>query len=181
MSVALSYNLGAIPRLQNRIALLGKVDRRGLLDLVGAEVESQTKRRIETEKSGPDGIPWDSWSPGYAETRHGGHSLLEADGHLLGSIDHQVAGDDSVEIGSNLVYARIQQEGSGSEPVTVPAHKRLITKVFGRELSFGVWASVDTYRFVQNIPARPYLGLSGENEHDIEAIVDSFIDGVLGL
>lgn len=180
MSVALSYNLGSVNRLRDRIALLGKVDRRGLLDIVGGEVESQTKRRIETEKSSPNGLPWAAWSERHAATRHGGHSALEEEGHLLGSIDHQVVGD-SVEIGSNLVYARIQQEGSGSEPVTVPAHKRLITQVFGRELSFGVWASVGTYDFVQNIPARPYLGLSGENEHDVEAIVDTFIDGVLGL
>lgn len=180
MSVALNYNLGAIPRLQARIGLLADLDRRGLLDVVGAEVESQTKRRIETEKSSPDGIPWADWSPGYAETRHGGHSALEGEGHLLGSIDHQVVGD-SVEIGSNLVYAAVHQGGSGSEPVKVPAHKRLITQVFGRKLSMGVWASVDTYSFIQNIPARPYLGLSGDNEADIEALVDNFIDGVLGL
>lgn len=180
MSAALQYNLAAITRLQDRIGSLSKIDRRALLGLVGGEVESQVRRRIETEKSSPEGIPWADWSERHAATRHGGQSTLEGDGHLLGSIDHQVGGD-SVEIGSNLVYAAVHQFGSGSESVNVPAHKRLITKVFGRELSMGVWASVDSYSFVQNIPDRAYLGLSGENEHDVEAIVDTFIDGVLGL
>lgn len=48
--------------------------------------------------------------------------ILQVLGHLKGSI-HQVAGRDQVEVGSNLIYARIHQEGGKAgrgHKVTIP-------------------------------------------------------------
>lgn len=85
-------------------------DTRPLLEAVGAVAESQTRRRLGEDKEGPDGEAWPEWSERYARTRHRGHRLLENEGDLLDSI-HYVAGPDTAEVGSGLVYAAIHQFG----------------------------------------------------------------------
>lgn len=109
-SLELNHDLSGLGRLQGRIKRLTDLDKHSLLETVGAVVESQTKRRLQTEKESPDGQPWTDWSPRYAKTRHGGHSLLMNEGNLDDSIQFLVTAD-SVEIGSNLVYAAPQQFG----------------------------------------------------------------------
>jgi phage virion morphogenesis protein len=146
--VALHIDLSRLKLIQRRLDALGKFDRPALLDVVGNQVEAQTRVRLSEEKHAPDGAAWPDWSPEYAATRHGDQSLLEGEGDLLGSIDHVVTGDE-VEIGSNLIYARPHQEGADFSIVRNKAHVR--------------------------IPARPYLGLSDKNEAELErTIVDWF-------
>ena len=132
-----------LERLNKRLAEMtaGLKDFGPLLEGLGAEVESQARRRISEEKASPDGTPWQPWSEAYGETRRGGHSLLEGEGDLLDSIQYVVDGD-RVEIGSNLIYAAIHQHGG--DDVGIP------------------------------IPARPYLGISPENEEDLVAIIDDW-------
>lgn len=103
-------NLQADPRLAGRLERLAQLDTTPLLEAIGAEVESQTRRRIAVDKASPAGLPWPEWSDDYAATRHSGQSLLQGDGHLLDSITHQVEGD-SVLIGSPLIYAATHQFG----------------------------------------------------------------------
>lgn len=103
-------DLFADPRLAGRLQRLAQLDTTPLLEAIGAEVESQTRRRIAVDKASPAGVPWPEWSADYAATRHSGHSLLQGAGHLLDSITHQVDGD-SVLIGSPLVYAATHQFG----------------------------------------------------------------------
>lgn len=143
---ALQYDLTGIARLEKRLARLANPDTAALLDSIGAEVESQTRRRIEEEKTSPEGQPWPEWSDRYAATREGDQSLLSGGGDLLDSITHNVTGGQ-VEIGSNLVYAAIHQFG-------------------GAEVGI-------------NIPPRPYLGVSPENQADLAAIVDNWVDAQL--
>lgn len=110
--VALRVDLTGLKAVQARLDRLASIDRRQLLQNIGSVVESQTRRRIESEKQSPEGQPWPKWSDRYAETRGSGKSLLRGDSQsgLLDSIDHQVNGDE-VEIGSNLVYAATHQFG----------------------------------------------------------------------
>ncbi len=75
-----------------------------------AVIESQTRRRISDEKTDPDGKAWADWSPAYAKTRHGGHSLLQNTGSLLDDIFHDKQGGNWV-VGSSLIYAAIQDQG----------------------------------------------------------------------
>ncbi len=147
--VGLNFDLSGLPQLAERIARLGRADRGALLDDLGAAVVSQTQRRIGEEKTGPDGERWPAWSASHARTRHGNQSLLVASGNLLDTITHMVSGSESVEIGSNLVYAAAHQ--------------------------FGLDMSVVSSRRRVTLPARPYLGLSGDNEADLEAIADDFL------
>lgn len=84
-----------------------------LLDALGAEIETQTRRRIREEKTGSDGEEWAPWSERYAARREGrGGSLLLRDGHLDDSIQHFVRhGSDEVVVGSTMVYAATHQFG----------------------------------------------------------------------
>lgn len=124
MSVSIQVDLGGIERLRERLERLAGLDMSGLLEAIGAEVESQTRRRIEEEKRGPDGTRWPAWSKGYAATRHKGHSLLIGEGNLLDSIQYVVSGDQ-VEVGTNLVYAAIHQFGGAEAGMNIPARPYL--------------------------------------------------------
>lgn len=146
--VALHVDLTSIESLQRRLARLGEFNRGELLDAIGAEVETQTHRRLRDEKTAPDGTPWEPWSDSYKRSRHGGNGLLMGEGDLDDSIQYLVNGD-AVEIGSNIEdYAAIHQFGGTSDMAPGPA----------------------------SIPAREYLGLSDENIDDIAAIIDDFVD-----
>ena len=104
-------NLAADPRILARLERLAEFDLGPLLEGIGMEVETQTRRRIQDEKTTPDGGSWPEWSADYAKTRHSGHSLLQGEGHLLDSITYEVTGD-SVLVGSPLVYAATHQFGA---------------------------------------------------------------------
>jgi phage virion morphogenesis protein len=150
MSLQLNINMSQIDRLGARIQALGNIDRSELLEGLAAEVESQTRRRLSDEKTAPDGTPWAAWTDDYAATRHGGHSLLESSGALIDSIE-SVASDDSVEIGSNLIYAAIHNLGGTEDMAPAPA----------------------------GITARQYLGFSDDNLTDLQFVVDDFIDAAI--
>lgn len=93
-----------------------------LADDASELLASQTKRRIDQDKAAPDGTPWADWSEDYAATRHGGHSLLKGENHLLTSIQGYATAEDAV-VGSNADYAAVHQEGS--EDGTTPARPYL--------------------------------------------------------
>lgn len=144
--VGLRWGFEYEAELQQHVNRMLHLDKRGLLDAVGAEVESQVRRRISTEKAGPDGKPWVAWSERYAATRHAGQSLLQSEGHLLDSITYVVAIDGShVDVGSNLVYAAIQNFGGAK--VGKP-----------------------------NLPPRPYLGFSTENREDLRSVITKWLE-----
>ena len=115
-----------------------------LLESIGAMVESQTRQRIQEDKTGPDGKAWPKWSERYGKTRNSGQSLLQNEGDLLDSIQYLVNGKE-VEIGSNLVYAATHQYGDEA----------------------------------RSIPARTFLGLSDENERELDDLIQGFIQDLL--
>jgi phage virion morphogenesis protein len=98
-----------------RMLSLVHVDLQPLMDNIGGIVESQSQYRVEEEKKAPDGTDWQEWSDSYAATRHENQSLLMSAGHLRDSIQHET---DTLqtEIGSNLIYAGVHQEGMGRIP-----------------------------------------------------------------
>ena len=142
-----TYSFDQVQRLGIRIQALAGIDRNALLEGIASEVENQTRRRLTQEKESPDGTPWPAWSDDYALTRHGGHSLLENEGPLVDSIE-SITNDDSVETGSNLIYAAVQNDG-GDESMAPGAAA---------------------------IPSREYLGFSSDNLTDLQHVVDDFID-----
>ncbi|EGQ7799293.1 phage virion morphogenesis protein [Vibrio parahaemolyticus] len=162
-----------IKRYEELIATLGDPKHKAeLLDVMGALVESQTRRRIADEKTAPDGSPWPDWSPEYKKTRHGNQSLLQGGGDLLDSITYVVQ-RNQVRIGSPLPYSGVHQDGF-SGAVQVDAHTRLITQAFGKALAFPVYQSVGAFTRQMNIPQREFLGLSSDNQQEVFAVIGDF-------
>lgn len=149
MSRDLEIDLSRLLPIRRRLELLSRLRMDQLLEVLGSEQESQVRRRIHEEKTAPDGEKWDEWSEGYAARRPSRGGLLELDGGLVESIAYALDGDTLV-VGSDLVYARVHQEGSVYGP---------LQKGQGR------------------IPARPYLGVSDDNLEDLGELVIKFIEG----
>lgn len=105
---------------------------------IGRTLVQQTRRRLLTEKTAPDGTPWAPWSPTYAITRGGKHSLLIDSGAMLNSIKATVRGASGsvafVSIDSDLDYSAVNQK------------------------------------------TRPFLGMSDENESEIQDIVGDWME-----
>ena len=148
MSIGVQYDLAGVARLQERIAKLGNLDRRALLQQLAGVAESQTRERITSgAEKAPDGEPWQAWTARYAATRHGNNSMLDGEGNLADSITSEIEGDEAL-IGSNLVYAAIHQHGGTPDMAPGPA----------------------------GIPAREYLGFSQDNLDEIESVADRWLD-----
>ncbi|MCQ4630934.1 phage virion morphogenesis protein [Shinella sp. CPCC 100929] len=140
------------------IAQIADPDVPQYLDELGGIVTSQTQKRIRSEKTSPAG---EAWKP-----NREGTSILFRSGALDDSIHHEVAGN-SVEVGSNLVYAGIHQHGGK----IVPKNKNALAFSSGGQ--FFMAKSV-------TMPARPYVGISAANEPEIIAFTEAFISAGAG-
>lgn len=140
-----------LERLNVRIGrlLAGLKNLEPLMRNLAVAGENQTRKRLEQEKHGPNGEIWPEWSPAYAATRHGGQSLLEGKGHLLDSLT-AFADAQTAGWGTNVKYAAIHQFGGKA----------------GRN------RQVD-------IPARPYFGVSDDNEQEFLDITERYLDRLL--
>lgn len=134
-------------RASRQVGNLAALPRTLVLDGLGQLGEMQTKRRIATEKTSPDGTPW--------RPNRAGTSILVQQGFLRDSIHHAVEGSSSVRWGSPLVYAGIHQAGG----TILPTNGRFLVFRMGDRTIFA--ASV-------TIPARPYLGISAANRVQME-------------
>jgi phage virion morphogenesis protein len=131
---------------------------RPLFDAIGGAMVVSTQHRFEEER-GPDGYRWPA---SYRAMEEGGKTLTDS-GRLVRSITHN-ATDDGVEIGTDVIYAAIQQLGG---TVRAKTKKGLRFRI-GRN---GGWV---TKRSVF-IPARPFLGVDAEDEKDIRSISEQWI------
>jgi phage virion morphogenesis protein len=86
---------------------------------IGAMIERQTKDRIRTDKTAPDGTPWAPWSDRYAQTRNTGNrranSLLIDSENLLESVQDYTTGTTAT-VGSQTPYSAIHQFGGRGIP-----------------------------------------------------------------
>lgn len=140
-----------------KLTRLSSFNRALVLESLGAMVESQTRRRIESEKTSPDGA---AWKPNRAGT-----SILKRAGLLLASIHYRVSGDE-VRIGTGMIYGAIHQFGG----TIVPKNAR---KLVFQGLNGLVFADQVT------IPARPYLGVSSANLAEMRPVLISAISRLL--
>jgi phage virion morphogenesis protein len=116
-----------------------------------------------------EGSPAGSWPRLAASTmkKKGyttGHKLLILSGRLFGSISYQVTGN-TLTIGTNRVYAAVQQFGSADRRGGSIGPQ---AKIAGRETKRG--------RF-QNIPARPYLVFRPEDPKNIASGFEAYLAG----
>ncbi|MDR3173177.1 MAG: phage virion morphogenesis protein [Treponema sp.] len=155
----------ALARVLNGVKL-GSGDRAQLLHDIGVEMVRQTRERFDSQEDS-EGNKWKDLAQKTKDyyNRHdlGGGSLLVQSGGLRDSTESQVPDSWSVLSGATKVYAAIHQWGGeirpkGAKALFVPGYGRL-KKV--------------------TIPARPYLGISGQDASDIAAIAQRFAAGRL--
>ena len=104
-----------------------------------------------TAQQAPDGTPWAPLKDWYRESKKkNADKILTLDGHLSGTLRYQ-ASDTGVVFGSDRPYAAIHQFGGTIKPKNKKALK----------LGSGDDA---TYARSVTIPARPWLGLSADDE-----------------
>lgn len=118
---------GALQALESQRKRMDSV--RGVLDRVGALLESKIHQRFDT-KTNPDGNAWTPWSPITAKrrARESRGTLLEHSGHMRDSLSYTV-GADFVEVGFGVAYAMSHETGTKNNP-----KRRLIANGYG-ELS----------------------------------------------
>lgn len=122
-----------------------------LLDI--AEYLHQATDERFVKKIAPDGSPWAPLSP-VTLARKKGPRILRESGLLQDTLRHQVS-DNELAFGTDRVYGAVHQ--FGQKRGASGTNKR------GAPIPWG------------DIPARPYLGLSSEDESEILAIVGDYL------
>ena len=121
---------------------------------IGEHLLNTTRQRFNDEQD-PDGKPWEPLSPTtIARKKRNQDKILIQDGHLQGTLNYRV-GKDHIDIGSPRIYAGVQQFGA--------AKGAFGTTRKGHPIPWG------------NIPARPFLGLSAQDDREIRTVVRDFI------
>ena len=140
---------------------LGQMDTAPLMRRLGERIQAWTQDRFDAnQQQAPDGTPWAKLNPKYAQNkpRHLQNRKLTLSGDLRKSIRWQLLDSQSVLVGTNVKYAAIHQFGGTIRPKK------------GKALAFGG-------RFVQSvtIPARPYLGISEQDNKEIREIIKDWV------
>lgn len=138
-----------IRRMLQRLINAGTNPRPALLE-IGEDLVDSTKKRFGAT-TGPDGVPWARNKPSTIK-RKGRDQPLTHGGALMDQINYQLTGNDTLDVGSPAVYAAMQQFGG--------------TKARFQNL----WGDV---------PARPFIGISDDDEHNIIDIINKHLQDAL--
>lgn len=152
---------GETDELLARLNQMSGIDKAGVMNAIAEGVRTSTLERFRSEES-PEGT---RWKPSIRATRQGGKTLTKSVG-LKNSIKTQADGTGAT-VGTNLVYAATHQFGD----------ERTIRAKKSRYLRFQIgdrWVSVPSVRV--NIPARPFLGISKEDEEEIKAMLEEVFE-----
>jgi len=163
----------AVKALQRALA-----DKRPILRQIGEELVASTDERFVSMQS-PDGAPWKPLHPRTIRQKRNKNKILTERGLLRGSIHYELNGD-TLEVGTDRKYGAIHQFGG---VVKIPARTQTVkvgTKGknkgrFMKAKSKAAHAIERTFTIPAHdvtIPARPFLGLSAEDEQAIQRIVE---------
>lgn len=156
---------------------MGEPGTQDLMPRLGEYLQDSTQKRFKSQTA-PDGTAWAPLQPRYARRKkYAKDKILTLRGYLRGGIHYQVTGAAEVEVGSNTKYAAIHQLG-GSIDQNAQSRKVRYRSVSGRVLFAGKkhkrgvterWVTRGAYQV--NIPARPFLGISTEDDKEIRSII----------
>lgn len=152
---------GDTDALLGRMEQISDLDKAEIMNAIAEGLRTSTLERFRAEES-PEGT---KWKPSIRATRQGGKTLTKSVG-LKNSIKAQADGTGAA-VGTNLVYAATHQFGD----------ERTIRAKKGSYLRFQIgdrWVSIPSVRV--NIPARPFLGISKDDEEEIKAILDEVFE-----
>ncbi|WP_319414408.1 phage virion morphogenesis protein [uncultured Cohaesibacter sp.] len=128
---------------------------------IGEEEADVTRDRF-SEEVDPWGRAWAPLNPLYQKTKKG-PGILRGQTRDLSTIIWQLASEQSVEIGSSVIYARIHQEGGVIKAKNAAA---LVFSMGGQTFK----------RKSVTIPQRQFLGFNDESRARALAIVEDFLD-----
>lgn len=137
------------------------VDKAGVMNAIAEGLRTSTVERFRSEES-PDGHKWE---PSIRAQQKGGKTLTKTTA-LKTSIKSQ-ADESGLAVGTNLVYAATHQYGD----------ERTIRAKNSKYLRFQIgdrWVSVPSVRV--NIPARPFLGISEQDNREIQDILEEIFE-----
>lgn len=157
--VAIHIELSGFDQVEQFLSRLNPFQSETLLEAMARLIRESTRERIIAGGPPPDGS---AWKP----NRAGRSPILHLSGALARSIDYVVAGTQAI-IGSGLIYARIHQEGG----VIVPKSASALVFQVGNQV----------YRVKKvTMPARPYIGLSGEDRSELVQTVAAYLRRLFG-
>jgi phage virion morphogenesis protein len=142
-------------------------DTTSVMRAIGTGLVANTHDRFDAAQD-PDGKAWAPLEPNYAASKRGPGILRESAmrGGLQGSITHR-SGRAEVEVGTNKIYGATHQFGN------------VITAKGGGFLVFKIGGTLVKARSV-TIPARPYLGISAEDQVMILDVVEGALARAVG-
>lgn len=169
-----------------------------LLRDIGEELLNSTRDRAKQQVS-PSGRPWAALSPGYKkwkDKKRPGVPILKFDNHLLGDqLSYQVNGN-TVLLGTNAPYGAAHQFGGTFARKLKPGKVRLRVDAKGNLLRqdkdgrLAVFAKKSHKRVVERsfegkdfsvtLTARPFLGISLDDEVSVLSIVTEHLTGAFG-
>jgi len=159
MSVTLHMDVSDLDEALVRLQPVFDFDTAEVTPALAALGESQTRRRIEEEKTAPDGTPWPENLEGTSILRKTGRNLLDS---IASTYDAEAA-----EWGAAWEYAHVHQLGA------------VIEAKDAERLAFTVGGMFVRPKKV-TIPARPFVGLSDSNKQEMIDLVTDFL-GLGGL
>lgn len=151
---------GDTEKLIARLKSMEDINKAGVMNAIAEGLRTSTVERFRSEES-PEGT---KWKPSIRATEKNGKTLTMS-AALKNSI-HAQADASGAAVGTNLIYAATHQFGD----------ERTIRAKNSKYLRFqigGKWVSVPSVRV--KIPARPFLGISQEDEDEIRAILEEVL------
>lgn len=146
---------------------------RPALKAMGEYLTLSTENRFNSETD-PDGNKWKEVKPRTRKRKK--HSkILTEDGNLRGSIHPDIEGDSTLMVGTPSKYGAIHQLGGTIKQEGIVVH----LKGKGRNTRFAKAADADRAMKVNRkitMPARPYLGVSKEDEKELVAIAEEHLE-----
>lgn len=174
------------PALRSAIEALEGGDRRLMLEDIGEYIVRATRDRAARQVS-PEGTPWAALSPRYRrykERKRPGVPMLKFDFHMLGDrFFSQVTGDELM-VGSTAPQAAIQhfggkieREARQSEVYFNRDRDGTVGNLFVRRRRSNFAQKVTIPAYDITMPARPWLGLSADDEREVLDIVADHLSG----
>lgn len=138
-------------------------DNTPLMSAIGGHLTESAQTRIDHTNIGPDGI---QWTMSRRVQNKGGKTLLKS--HVLRNSIHFEAGKDFVEVGSDVIYSAVHQLGAAVGAFGRWEHFGSDGEKHSKPLPFG------------DIPARPYLGVSRDDQSEIASLVQLYLTEITG-
>ena len=147
---------GDVQRLMKRLGRIASVDKAGINNAIAEGLRTSTIERFQAEKS-PEGK---KWKQSIRAREEGGKTLIKS--AALRSSIRSEASAEGLAVGTNDIRAATHQFGD-SRIIKAKRKKALRFRVSGR------WVSKKEVKVT--IPARPFLGVSEEDEEEIKKAV----------